>query len=103
MARTFRYRGALACHQNLNVLREKLQHIKGVRFPFSGTSFHEIVVQLNKPVESVLAELAKHKIQAGLELKKFYPELENGLLICVTETKTVEDLERFVNQLGAVL
>ncbi len=94
---------ALACHQNLNVLREKLQQLKGVRLTFSGPSFHEMVIQLDKPVEPVLALLAQQKIQAGLALKPFYPELENSLLICVTETKTVEDLDRLVKQLGAVL
>ncbi len=95
---------ALACHQNLQMLKEKLTRLGGIRVIFSGHSFHEIVIELKKPVEQVLAALAKNKIQAGFNLKKYYPELGNALLICVTETKTPADLDLFVSQLeGACL
>lgn len=94
---------ALACHENLKRLQDKLSQIDGVKVHFSNYSFHEMVIELNKPVESVLMTLAKNKIQAGFSLKKYYPELSHCLLICVTETKTPEDLDLFVNQLRDAL
>jgi glycine dehydrogenase subunit 1 len=90
---------ALACHQNLKMLEEKLKKVEGIRIVFSSYSFHELVIELKKPVESVLTELAKNKIQGGFQLKKYYPELGNCLLICVTETKTPDDLDLFVSKL----
>ena len=95
-------RVALACHQNVRALQHKLQKISGVRVLFSGPSFHEMVVEFKKPVTTLLADLAKEKIQAGFSLEKHYPELGNCLLICVTETKTQDDLDLFASQLERV-
>ncbi len=94
---------ALACHQNLRLLQEKLTHVEGVRQVFQGPLFHEMVLQLNHPVDFVLAELAKHKIQAGFSIKKYYPELGDCLLVCVTETKSSSDLDVFANHLRSAL
>jgi glycine dehydrogenase subunit 1 len=95
---------ALACHQNLQSLTEKLTAIPGVTLVFTQTTaFHEIVIRLSKPVEEVLEQLAREKIQAGFNLQKNYPELGNSLLICVTETKTPADIDFFANQLSAAL
>lgn len=94
---------ALLCHQNLRLLQEKLSGVDSVQQIFQGPSFHEMVLRLNQPVEPVLTELAKQKIQAGFNIKKFYPELGECLLVCVTETKTPEDLDIFANKLREAL
>ncbi len=94
---------ALACHQNLRLLQEKLAGMDGVRQLFQGPQFHEMVLQFNQPVDHVLAEMAKHKIQAGFSIKKYYPELGECLLVCVTETKSPGDLEAFANVLRSAL
>lgn len=94
---------ALACNQNLSLLQKKLSGIAGVRQLFKSPSFHEMVLQLNQPVEPVLAEMAKHKIQAGFSIKKYYPELGECLLVCVTETKSPADLDIFTNTLQSAL
>ena len=96
-------RVAEVCHQNLTLLQEKLANVEGVRCLFSSPKFHEMVLQLNQPVDAVLMALAKQKIQGGFSLKKHYPELGESLLVCVTETKTPEDIEFFVKKLQEVL
>ena len=40
--------------------------------------------------------LLKNGIIGGLELSSFYPELENTMLLCVTETKARESIDRLV-------
>ncbi|MBI5308292.1 MAG: aminomethyl-transferring glycine dehydrogenase subunit GcvPA [Planctomycetes bacterium] len=40
--------------------------------------------------------LLKNGIIGGLELSSFYPELDNTMLLCVTETKTRESIDRLV-------
>ena len=47
--------------------------------------------------------LLKRGIVAGLPIKKWYPELENASLWCVTETKTKADIDLLVKTLKEVL
>jgi glycine dehydrogenase subunit 1 len=90
---------ALTSHQNMLLLKEKLAAIPGLQIIFNGPNFHEIVVKFDSSVDLLLQKLAKIKIQGGFSLKKAYPELGEALLICVTETKTAEDIEVFAKQL----
>lgn len=94
---------ALASHFNLNLLREKLLSISKVEIVFENALFHEIVVRFPCSVETILKKLGEKNIQGGFALNKFYPELGECLLICVTETKTEEDIEFFVNELKQIL
>jgi glycine dehydrogenase subunit 1 len=84
------------CHANATFLFEKLTALPHIKPVFSTPFFHEIVVQFEKPVETVLAELSKEGILGGYPLEKDYSDLKNCLLICTTETKTKEDLENYV-------
>lgn len=94
---------AINCHVNAESLRELLTKVKGVELVFSGQAFHEFVLRLSKPVHEVLQNLAKHGIQGGYDLTKYYPELGNCLLVCATETKTANCLQAYVKALGEVL
>jgi glycine dehydrogenase subunit 1 len=86
---------AMASHSNMQILREKLLPLAGVQIVFESPFFHEIVIRINQPVHRVLEELAHHAIQGGFPLTDYYPELGECLLICVTETKTAEDINLF--------
>ena len=77
--------------------------VEGVTAVFDGPFFHEFVVRLVKPVEEVLAQLNDFGIQGGYSLKAEYPELGECLLVCATETKTQQDLERFQQLLARCL
>lgn len=91
---------AAVCHQNLMLLRRKILALKNVKLAFpAAVCFHEMVLVLPVPVDDALHRLAKQHIQAGFSLKKAYPELGECLLVCVTETKTEEDLNLFVHEL----
>jgi glycine dehydrogenase subunit 1 len=94
---------AIACHQNLQTLREKLLTIAGVEDVFQQPSFHELVIRLPMSVDVVLNELAKNKIQGGYNLTKTYPELGECLLVCATETKTQQDIDYFVQALAQIV
>jgi glycine dehydrogenase subunit 1 len=86
---------AAASHTQARELQELLLTIPGVEKVFDRPFFHEFVIKLPAPVQSVLSELAKFGIQGGLPLKNSYPELGESLLICVTETKNAHDLIRY--------
>ncbi len=96
-------RVAESCHVRAGELVSALTGIPGVRAAFTGPRFHEAVLQLDRPVEPVLAALERRDILGGLDLAADYPELGHALLVCATETKTRSDIEDFAAALGAVL
>ncbi|VFM97024.1 MAG: glycine dehydrogenase (decarboxylating) alpha subunit [Candidatus Kentron sp. G] len=96
-------RVALACHANTRTLMDKLTAIAGVERPFQGPLFHEAVLRLPRPAGEVLAALLEEDILGGYDLSHEYPELGNALLVCATETKTEDDLERYARALGNIV
>ena len=74
-------------------LKGKLQGI-GFKIPFASPTFNEFVVEVPQDFEKTYQELLKKRIVAGLPLSLFYPELPRHYLICVTETKTKEDMDK---------
>lgn len=96
-------RVALTCHAQTGHLVDKLTAIPGVKRAFNTPFFHEVVLQLDKPVAEVLATLAKQNILGGYNLHPDYPELGQSLLICVTEMRTSTEIENYTQQLQTVL
>lgn len=78
-------------------LKSELKN-KGISIPFDGPSFNEFVVEFPKGFEKKKAGLLKQKMIPGLHLKPFYPELETGYLVCVTETFSKEIIDLFVKE-----
>ncbi len=73
----------------------------GLKLQFSGPFFNEFVVTL-RPGEAdrKLQALREKKILGGLDLRPFYPELGEALLLCVTEVHTREQLDQLVEVLA---
>lgn len=86
---------ATACMNNTARLVEVMNSVEGVEVAFSGGQFHETVLKLDCPVAPVLERLAGEDIAGGFDLSADYPELGNALLVCVTETKSEDDIVRF--------
>jgi glycine dehydrogenase subunit 1 len=70
---------------------------------FDAPHFHEVVLQLDRPVAPVLEALAKSDILGGFDLSQDYPELGHALLVCATETKTEADLAAYHNTLQKIM
>ncbi len=96
-------RVAASSHANTARLAQTLSAIDGVDVLFSGAAFHEVVLRLPKAADEVLSALAQEGIFGGYDLGRDYPGLENALLVCATETKTPQDLDRYRQCLTAVL
>jgi glycine dehydrogenase subunit 1 len=72
----------------------------GFDVPFTGPFFNEFVVKLNKPVKEVNERLFEKGIIGGYDLGRDYPELENYMLVAVTELRTKEEIDMLVKELG---
>ena len=66
---------------------------------FDGPFYNEFVLELNRPACEVIEKLAAQGISAGFDLGRVCESLKNCLLVCVTETKTKQDLQTYVNAL----
>ncbi len=84
---------ATSCVSNTQKLIDLLAHQSDLHFIYGTTVFHEFIVQLEVSVDAVIELLAEDDIVAGIELT------DNRLLICVTETKTEEELKFFAQSL----
>jgi len=96
-------RVAAASQAQTTALVDALTQIDNVRLVFGGPRFHEAVLQLDRPVRGVLDALAERGIVGGYDLSRHYPELGHALLVCATETRTAQDIERYAAALREVL
>jgi glycine dehydrogenase subunit 1 len=94
---------AAQSQRNAAYLADGLCAIDGVERVFSGPSFHEVALRLDRPVAPVLKSLAEQDILGGLDLSNYRPDLGNALLVCATETKTEADIDAYVAAMGALL
>ncbi len=95
---------ATTCALNTQTLMHLLEQNSDLSFPFGDRVFHEFIVQLPVPIDKVLSYLAQEDIVGGIDVSphKHSTEQKNWLLICVTETKTEQELHFFADTLRSI-
>ncbi len=78
---------------------EQIQSQTPHRILFSGPRFNEFVIQLKDDYASRARRLLRNRMVPGLDLSRFYPDLSNTMLVCVTETTTKKQIDAFVKEL----
>lgn len=91
------------CHAGMRRLVDLVTKIPGVTEKFNSPCFHEAVIQLPVNAKLVLEQMQKQEILAGLDLSIFFPDLSDCILVNVTETKTLENLESYASQLAKAI
>ena len=92
---------AMQCLQKAHYAFNQLTSLPGVEPTFPGKPFFkEFVIKLPQDPEKVNEALVKDKIIPGLPLKRFYPELGNALLVCVTELRTKAEIDLLGGKIG---
>ena len=81
----------------------ELEKIPGVRRAFTGRVFNEFAVLFPRSVKLINADLLREKIIGPLPLGRSYPELTKCGLVCVTETTSRAEIERFVGAVRTAL
>lgn len=90
-------RVAQLCFNKASYLADRLKASGlSLRYP-QQAFFNELLVELKRPVEKVLADAESAGILAGYAVGGDYPELSNCLLVAVTEKRTKEEMDRLVS------
>jgi len=100
MGKTGLPRVARLSAERAHYLAEKIKTIDGYGIWSSQPFFKEFVVETPLPPAQILAETAKVGIKAGIDLSRFFPELNHHLLVAATEMVSFEDCDRFAKALA---
>ena len=82
--------------QKAHYLHNELSRLKGVSVPWSVPFFKEFTVKVTLSPKEINERLLKEKIVGGLDLGDHYPELQNHILFCVTEKRTISEMDHLV-------
>jgi glycine dehydrogenase subunit 1 len=85
-----------ACLKRCTYLREQLSKIAGITLDHSGPHFKEFSFSLERDADEFMDFMATRGILAGVPLKWFDAKLEQSILVAVTETRTLAELNHYV-------
>lgn len=88
------------CLQKAHYAAEQLAAVPGYRLKWNAPFFHEFVLQCPGSAAEVARKLAAQGILAGYPLGQHYPDLEDCLLVAVTEKRTKDEIDRFAAALA---
>jgi glycine dehydrogenase subunit 1 len=93
---------ATQCLERAHYLADRVREIPGITLAHGDAPFfREFVIRLPAPAESFTRWAVDRKILAGIPLAKFDRSRPNDLLVAVTEKRSKEDLDRYVEALAS--
>jgi glycine dehydrogenase subunit 1 len=87
------------CYHKAHYAAERIARLPGYSLAFDGLFFKEFVVRCPRPPSEVNRALLERDIVGGLDVSQ---HVENGLLLCVTEMNTREEIDRLVEALAEI-
>ena len=89
------------CLHKSHYAAERITRLPGYELAFDRPFFKEFAVRTPAPPGEIVTRLADEGLLAGVDLARFPSlELDNGLLIAVTERRTRSQIDRLVEALG---
>jgi glycine dehydrogenase subunit 1 len=90
------------CYHKAHYAAGKIAALPGYGLWSETPFFHEFVVRCPMPVKTINEHLLEHGILGGYDLGQVYTELENHMLIAVTEMNSREDIDILVDVLAEI-
>jgi glycine dehydrogenase subunit 1 len=90
---------AEACYHKSHYTASLIGKIPGYRLPLGSTFFQEFVVECPKSPREINHQLLKAGILGGLDISSI---ISNGMLFCVTEMNTAEEIHKLVKTLQSI-
>ncbi|MFQ6044635.1 MAG: aminomethyl-transferring glycine dehydrogenase subunit GcvPA, partial [Candidatus Poribacteria bacterium] len=86
--------------QKSHYAQKRLCELDEFALKFPAPFFNEFLVQCNADPNEINKKLLNKKIIGGLPVERFYPELKNCALFCVTEMRTKDEIDTLVATIG---
>lgn len=87
------------CYQKAHYAAAEIDQLDGFSVERTGPFFHEFVITCPESPAKINAALLDRKIIGGLDISD---RSNNGMLVCVTETSSKFDIDRFVDALREI-
>jgi glycine dehydrogenase subunit 1 len=89
------------CYQKAHYAADRLNRVSGFKARNTKPFFNEFVLECPIPVQEINDFLLdEHDIIGGYDLGRDYPEMENCMLVCCTETNTRDEIDALADALG---
>jgi len=89
---------AVANIQKAHYAKTKLREA-GFEIVFEGPSFNEFIIKCNSSISAINRALLEIGMIGGYDLGRDFEQLENHMLIAVTELRTKEEIDEFVAEM----
>jgi glycine dehydrogenase subunit 1 len=83
--------------QKAHYAASEISKLDGFDLKFSAPFFNEFVVRTPGPVTEVMKRLLDKKMIGGVAVQRYYPEMTDSMLVCVTETSKKEAIDKLVD------
>ena len=77
----------------------RIYNIEGLSPYFKGPFVREFTVKTTIPAVEVILSMVKEKVLPGIDAGRWFKGLDNCLIVALTEKRTNEEIDRFVNSL----
>ncbi len=94
---------AETCMAKAHYLANELAKIPGVELAFASPFFKEFAVRFPLPPAQVVEQLLKKSIFAGVPLAHFRMDMDDLLLVAVTEQRTKEEMDAYVTAINDIV
>ena len=84
-------------------LASAVANVAGVRLRYAAPFFNEFVADVGRAAGDVLSALRERRILGGIDLGRFYPELDSCILMTATELTTTGDIDALARALEETL
>lgn len=99
MGKTGLKKVALLSAEKAQLAAAKIFAVEGYEPYFTGPFVREFAVKTPRPVREIVLALAKRNILPGVDAGRWYPGMENCMVVALTEKRTAEDLVALTNGL----
>lgn len=90
------------CITKVRYAKGRLTELTGISLPFKGPSFKEFVVKSDEAPAVINKRLWGTGILGGLDLGRYYADLENCILLCVTEMRSFQEIDQLAQVWGGL-
>ena len=102
MGKSGLHKAAELCYHKAHYAAQQIAATPGFDLVGDKPFFKEFVVRCPKPPSAINQALLERGIIGGYDLGRDYPQMENSMLLCVTEMNTRAEIDRLVEALQEV-